>query len=114
MNAPSCACSRKLKEVHYNPRLGGEGVDEALMALSNAECLKVLELHPQGAVMSAAQLRRAGQLPLNELRLESQAFRQSPAITHATPSHVDDRGIRALVDSICRRWRMDQSAGPPS
>ena len=68
---------------------------------------QVLELHPQGALMSAAQLRRAGQLPLNELRLESHAFRQSSAITNLTPSHVDDRGVRALVDSICRRWRID-------
>lgn len=61
-------------------------------------------------MMSAVQLRRAGQLPLNELRLESQAFRKASAVTHATPSHIDDRGVRALVDSICQRWRIDQGA----
>lgn len=101
------ARSRKLKEVHYSPPAGGEGIDEALAALSEAECLKVLELHPQGALMTAAQLRRTGQLPLTELRLESSSFRSMQAITPASQSHLDDHGIRALVDSICRRWRID-------
>ena len=37
------ARSRKLKEVHFSPQAGGtaSGVDEALLALADAECLKV-------------------------------------------------------------------------
>ena len=96
--------------MHFSPHQHPGAIDLALHALSGAECLKVLELHHHGPMMSASQLRQAGRLPLNELRLESQTFRQSSIITHATPSHLDDRGIRALVDSICQRWRPDQGA----
>ncbi|KAK9802669.1 hypothetical protein WJX73_003517 [Symbiochloris irregularis] len=103
---------RKLKEVHFSPRQEVGAIDAALQALAGAESLKVLELHHQGPMLSASQLRQAGRLPLNELRLESQVYRQSCTITHATPSHVDDRGIRALVDSICQRWRVDQDPQP--
>ena len=64
----------------------------------------MLQLQPLGcASMSPEQLRSAGQLPLRELRLDSQAFRKA-SVNRDVPSHLDDRGVRALVDSICQRW----------
>ena len=59
--------------------------------------------------MSPQQLRSAGQLPLRELRLDSQAFRKA-SMNRDVPSHLDDRGVRALVDSICQRWSPFQGA----
>ena len=70
----------------------------------------MLQLQPLGcASMSPEQLRTAGQLPLRELRLDSHAFRKA-SVNRDVPSHLDDRGVRALVDSICQRWSPFQGA----
>ena len=47
-----------------------------------------------------------------ELRLESQAFRKA-SVSRDSPSHLDDRGVRALVDSVCQRWTPLQGAALP-
>ena len=72
--------------------------------------VQVLQLQPLGcASISPQQLRNAGQLPLRELRLDSQAFRRA-SVNRDVHSHLDDRGVRALVDSICQRWSPFQGA----
>ena len=42
-------------------------------------------------------------LPLAELRLNSYLYSQQPAINRASQSHIDNDGVRALVDAICQR-----------
>lgn len=42
-------------------------------------------------------------LPLGELRLNSYLYSQQPAINRASQSHVDNEGVRALVDALCQR-----------
>ena len=45
----------------------------------------------------------AGMLQLAELRLNSYLYSQQPAINRASQSHIDNDGVRALVDAICQR-----------
>lgn len=42
-------------------------------------------------------------LPLGELRLNSYLYSQQPVINRASQSHIDNDGVRALVDAICQR-----------
>ena len=42
-------------------------------------------------------------LPLSELRVNSYLYAQQPAINRASQSHVDNEGVRALVDAVCQR-----------
>ena len=42
-------------------------------------------------------------LPLAELRLNSHLYSQQPAINRASQSHIDNDGVRSLVDAICQR-----------
>lgn len=45
-------------------------------------------------------------LPLSELRLDSLIYKQQPTLSRSSysHSHVDNEGVKALVDSICHRW----------
>ncbi len=43
-------------------------------------------------------------LPLVELRLDSYIYKQQPTLSRSSYSHVDNDGVKALVDSICNRW----------
>ena len=43
-------------------------------------------------------------LPLVELRLDSFIYKQQPTLSRSSYSHVDNEGVKALVDSICNRW----------
>jgi hypothetical protein len=43
-------------------------------------------------------------LPLVELRLDSFIHKQQPTLSRSSYSHVDNEGVKALVDSICNRW----------
>ena len=43
-------------------------------------------------------------LPLVELRLDSFIYKQQPTLSRSSYSHVDNDGVKALVDSICNRW----------
>lgn len=43
-------------------------------------------------------------LPLIELSLDSLIFKQQPTLSRSSYSHVDNEGVKALVDSICNRW----------
>jgi hypothetical protein len=54
-------------------------------------------------MLSAEQMHALGMLPLTELRLNSYTYSQQPAINRASQSHLDNDGVRALVDSICHR-----------
>jgi hypothetical protein len=46
----------------------------------------------------------AGSLPLTELRLDSFIYKQQPTLSRSSYSHVDNEGVKALVDAICNRW----------
>jgi hypothetical protein len=44
-------------------------------------------------------------LPLRELALDSHAYRQQPSMPRPQFSHLDNEGVKGLVDSICNRMR---------
>lgn len=44
-------------------------------------------------------------LPLRELALDSHAYRQQPSMPRPQYSHLDNEGVKGLVDSICNRMR---------
>jgi len=52
-----------------------------------------------------------GMLPLYELRLDSFIHQQQPTLSRSSYSHVDNEGVKALVDSICQRWCAILSGG---
>ena len=79
-------------------------LDEALAALVNLPNLKTLELIVKNFTLSSDQLRVVGMLPLVELRLDSYIYKQQPTLSRSSYSHVDNDGVKALVDSICTRW----------
>ncbi len=88
--------------------IGGRGQQEqagvqplspVLGGLRQAE-LDVLNTRSAAVAGSAA----AGMLPLTELRLDSLIYKQQPTLSRAAYSHVDNEGVKALVDSICNRW----------
>ena len=39
-----------------------------------------------------------------EIRLDSFIYKQQPTLSRSSYSHVDNEGVKALVDSICNRW----------
>jgi hypothetical protein len=45
-------------------------------------------------------------LHLTELSIDSHAHKQAPDMPPRAYSHVDNEGVKALVDSICTRMRM--------
>ncbi|KAG1666522.1 hypothetical protein FOA52_014419 [Chlamydomonas sp. UWO 241] len=79
-------------------------LDEALAALVNVPSLKVLELIVKNFTLCSDQLRVIGMLPLMEMRLDSFIYKQQPTLSRSSYSHVDNDGVKALVDSICNRW----------
>jgi hypothetical protein len=52
-----------------------------------------------------------GLLPLRELCLDSYAYRQHPSMPRPQYSHLDNDGIKGLVDSICSRMRTGVYSG---
>lgn len=96
-----CRCSPLLEEVTLLVS-SSEGTDDSLAALVSLRSLRVLELCSRPALLTRGQLRLAGMLDLRELRLESHAFRLQP-LTRLDHSHVDNEGVKALVDSVCTR-----------
>jgi hypothetical protein len=46
-----------------------------------------------------------GMLPLRELALDSHVYRQQPSMPRPQFSHLDNEGVKGLVDSICSRMR---------
>ncbi|MEW5300237.1 MAG: hypothetical protein WDW36_003179 [Sanguina aurantia] len=79
-------------------------LDEALTALSDCKELKQLELVIRNFSLSTDQLHIVGMLPVVEVRLDSYVYRQQPTLSRSSYSHVDNEGVKALVDSICTRW----------
>jgi hypothetical protein len=53
----------------------------------------------------AVFLQVIGMLPLRELCLDSHAYRQHPSMPRPQYSHLDNEGVKGLVDSICSRMR---------
>ena len=61
-------------------------------------------------MLTKEQLRLAGVLNLTELRLESYTFKQQP-LSCIGVCHVNNDGIKVLVDTICQR-KLYQSGNP--
>ncbi len=53
-----------------------------------------------------------GMMNLCELRLDSHSFKQQP-LNRAGLSHIDNEGVKALVDSICARSLTQKGNSPP-
>ncbi|GIL88352.1 hypothetical protein Vretimale_15057 [Volvox reticuliferus] len=79
-------------------------LDEALPALQHIRELKQLELIVRNFVLTAENLRHIGSLPVADLRLDSYVYKQQPTLSRSSYSHVDNEGVKALVDGICNRW----------
>jgi hypothetical protein len=56
-------------------------------------------------------LQVIGLLPLRELALDSHTYRQHPSMPRPQYSHLDNEGIKGLVDSICSRMRTGDRRG---
>lgn len=54
-------------------------------------------------VVSPDQLKAVGALALADLRLTSEVFRKQPSLSRLCCSHLDDEGVKALVDAVCER-----------
>lgn len=101
---------RDLEEVTLMTN-SSECTDDCLAALLTAPSLRVLELCPRSFTLTCEQLRLAGMLNLRELRLDSQAFRLQP-FSRASHSHIDNEGVKALVDSVCIRTLFQRGKQP--
>ncbi len=83
---------------------------EQLRVIGECECSLHLGLDYSGVERRPppnphhALPRAAGMLPLVELRLDSFIHKQQPTLSRSSYSHVDNEGVKALVDSICNRW----------
>eukprot|EP00798_Chlamydomonas_sp_ICE-L_P027193 gene27193-2439_t len=88
-------------------------LDEALHALMNMQLLKHLELVVKSFTLCSDQLRMVGMLPLVELHLNSFIYKQQPTLSRSSYSHVDNEGVKALVDSICNRGAMKSEIDEP-
>lgn len=102
VDAASTACSL-LTRICYqvSDRLQ---LDDALAAFVSAKALSTLELVVKNFTLSTEQLRSIGMLPLTELRLDSFIYKQQPTLSRSSYSHVDNEGVKGLVDSVCSRW----------
>jgi len=96
-------CCPKLQRVSYQVS-SRPILEEALDALTDMKELRQLELVVKNFMLCADQLRTIGMLPLFELRLDSFIHKQQPTLSRSSYSHVDNEGVKALVDSICHRW----------
>ncbi|KAG2488990.1 hypothetical protein HYH03_012430 [Edaphochlamys debaryana] len=86
-------------------------LDEALAALMTIRELKQLELIVRNFVLTADELRVIGMLPVADLRLDSYVYKQQPTLSRSSYSHVDNEGVKALVDGICHRWNQAGNTG---
>lgn len=102
ISAASISCP-KLQRVSYQVS-SQPNLDEALAALVTLPLLKTLELVVKSFTLCSDQLRVVGMLPLVDLKLDSYIYRQQPTLSRCSYSHVDNEGVKALVDSICNRW----------
>lgn len=48
-----------------------------------------------------------------DLRLDSFVYKQQPTLSRSSYSHVDNEGVKALVDGICQRWTSSNTGGAP-
>lgn len=96
-------CSPGLHRVSYLVASRSQ-LDEALSALMALRELRQLELIVKNFTLCSDQLRVIGMLSLVELRLDSYIYKQQPTLSRSSYSHVDNEGVKALVDSICNRW----------
>lgn len=78
-------------------------LDEALTAFHNMPKLTHLELIIKNFSLTTEQLRLIGMLHVVDLRLDSYIYKQQPTLSRSSYSHVDNEGVKALVDSICNR-----------
>jgi hypothetical protein len=80
-------------------------LEGALWPLTSLPRLRALELVTGNLQLAPEQLRVLGMLPLAELRLDSYAYKQRPGLPRPQFSHLDNEGVRVLVDAICARMR---------
>eukprot|EP00798_Chlamydomonas_sp_ICE-L_P019446 gene19446-26106_t len=78
-------------------------LDEASTALMAMPKLTHLQLIVHNFTLSSEQLCLVGMLPLVNLQLDSFMYKQQPSLPRGSFSHIDNSGVKALVDSICRR-----------
>lgn len=76
--------------------------DRCLAGLLTAPALRVLELRPKSFMLNCEHMYIIGMMNLCELRLDSHSFKQQP-LNRVGLSHIDNEGVKALVDSICSR-----------
>ena len=65
--------------------------------------MQVLDITIANFVMRPHQAMAIGALALEDLRLTSQVYKKQPSLSRLCCSHLDDDGVKALVDAICQR-----------
>jgi len=76
--------------------------EECLAGLLTIPALTVLELRPKEFVLTREHMHLVGMMDRCELRLHSRLFSHQP-LNRMGYTHIDDSGVKALVDSICSR-----------
>jgi hypothetical protein len=82
--------------------------EECLAGLLTIPRLAVLELRPREFLLTRQHMTLVGMMDLCELRLHSRLFSQQP-LNRLGYTHIDDAGVKALVDSICSRSLQQQT-----
>lgn len=63
--------------------------------------MQVLDVVVDRFVLLPEQLGAIGTLRLEDLRLVSQVYYKQPSLARLSCSHLDNYGIKALVDAVC-------------
>lgn len=107
------ACSPFLEEVVLASSCPSK-TDRCLAGLLTAPTLRILELRPKSFMLNCDHMYLIGMMNLCELRLDSHSFKQQ-SLNRVGLSHIDNEGVKALVDSICARSLTQKGThkGPP-
>lgn len=77
-------------------------LDACLAPLRHAPRLASLTIAVGSFILDEAAMTALGELALSDLRLVSHTFRKQ-ALPRPSCSHLDNAGIKAFVDAVCRR-----------
>lgn len=98
---------------HFNYAVSHRSsLDEALDDFASMPRLRVLEIVVRSFVVSKSQMVRLGALSVSELHVDSYLHKQQPNWARAQFSHVDNEGVRALVDMVCDKSKRNFDPTP--
>ena len=78
-------------------------MDACLVPLRRMTSLLVLSVAVGAFILDERQMSQLGDLPVRDLRLISQNYKKNPTLPRPCCSHLDNAGVKAYVDAVCRR-----------